>query len=86
MDSGFLELNSGFRKQTFPGFRNPIDIRGGDRYPREGGGGRLLELILAGYVPLGSQNPYLIIVYSVAKYRLHLSHFWENVIFTIPTW
>ena len=38
MDSGFLELNSGFRKQTFPGFRNPIDIRGGDRYPREGGG------------------------------------------------
>jgi len=48
-------------------------------------GERLLGLIFAGYVPLASQNPYRIIVYSVAKYRPHLSHFWENVIFTIPT-
>ena len=38
-----------------------------------------------GYVPLASQNPYHNIVYSVAKYRPHLSHFWENVIFAIPT-
>ena len=29
------------------------------------GGGELLGLIFAGYVPLASQNPYLIIVYSV---------------------
>ena len=29
----------------------------------------------AGYVPLISQNPYPIIVYSVAKCRPHLSHF-----------
>ena len=56
-------------------------------------------LIFAGYVPLASYNPYPIIVYSVAKYRLlsqiytyiylykyrPLSHFWENVIFVIPT-
>ena len=49
------------------------------------GGGRLLELIFAGHVPLAFQNPYPIIVYSVAKYRPHLSHFWENVIFAIPT-
>ena len=42
-------------------------------------------LVFAGYVPPASQNPYPIIVYSVAKYRPHLSHFWENVIFAIPT-
>ena len=29
---------------------------------------------------LTSQNPYPIIVYSVASYRPHLSHFWANVI------
>ena len=42
-------------------------------------------LDFAGYVPQASQNPYPIIVYSLAKYRPHLSHFWENVIFAIPT-
>ena len=31
-------------------------------------------LILAGYVPLASQNPYPIIGYSVANYRPHHSH------------
>ena len=49
------------------------------------GGGGLLGSIFAGYVPLASQNPYPIIVYSVANYRPHLSHFWANVIFAIPT-
>ena len=34
----------------------------------------------AEYVPLASQNPHPIIVYSVANYRPHLSHFWANVI------
>ena len=29
----------------------------------------------AGYVPLASQNPHPIIVYSVASYRCHLGHF-----------
>ena len=33
--------------------------------PGEGGGG-VLGLIFAGYMPLASQNPYPIIVYSVA--------------------
>ena len=42
---------------------------------RGGGGG-----YLGGYVPLASQNPHSIIVYSVASYRPHLSHFWANVI------
>ena len=32
------------------------------------------------YVWLASQNPYPIIVYSVANYRPHLSHFWANII------
>ena len=39
----------------------------------EGGGG-LLGLIFAGYVPMASQNPYPFIVYSVAKCRAYLSH------------
>ena len=48
--------------------------------------GGLLRFIFAGYVPLASQNPYPIIVYFVANYRLHLSHFgkksnFRNLIF-----
>ena len=35
---------------------------------------------LAGCVPLASQNPYPIIVNSVASYKPHLSHFSANVI------
>ena len=42
--------------------------------------GGLLGSGFAGYVPLASQNPHPIIVYSVANYRPHLSHFWANVI------
>ena len=45
----------------------------------------LLGFSFAGYVPLASQSPCPIIVYFVASYRPHLSHFWENVIFAIPT-
>ena len=37
------------------------------------GGGEVLGLIFARYVPLASQSPYPIIVYSVANYRPHLS-------------
>ena len=43
-------------------------------------GGGILGSSFAGYVSLGSQNPHPIIVYSVANYRPHLSHFWANVI------
>ena len=49
------------------------------------GPGGVLGSIFAGYVPLASQNPYPIIVYSVPNYRPHLSHCWANVIFAIPT-
>ena len=38
----------------------------------------VLGLIFAGYVPLASQSPYPIIVYSVANYRPHISHFRAN--------
>ena len=40
----------------------------------------MLGSSFAGYVPLAFQNPHPIIVYSVANYRPHLSHFWANVI------
>ena len=52
---------------------------------REGGGGGLLRLMFAGYVPLASQSPHPILVYISANYRPHLSHFLENVISAIPT-
>ena len=41
--------------------------------------GGVLGSIFAGYVPLASPNPYPIIVYSVANYRPHVSHFWANI-------
>ena len=44
-----------------------------------GGGGGLLGLIFAGYVPLASRSPYPIIVYFMANCRPHLSHFWANM-------
>ena len=52
-----------------------------------GGGGEelVLGLMFAGYVPLASQSPYPIIVYFLAYYIPHLSHFLENVIFAIAT-
>ena len=42
------------------------------------GGGGVLRLIFAGYVPLASQSTYPIIVYSVANYRPHLSYLWAK--------
>ena len=49
--------------------------------------GEVRGLISAGYVPLASQSSYLIIVYSVTNYRLHLawSLLGKYVIFAIPT-
>ena len=57
-------------------------------HPGVGGGGGVevvLGLTFAGHVPLASQSPYPIIVYFLAYYIQHLSHFLENVIFAIPT-
>ena len=46
--------------------------------PRCGGGGGVSwPVSFAEYVPLASQSPYLIILYSVANYRPHLSPFWQ---------
>ena len=44
-----------------------------------GGGGGVLRLIFSRYVLLASESPYPIIVYSVANYRPHLSHFWAKM-------
>ena len=41
--------------------------------------GGVLGSIFAGYVPLAYPDPYPIIVYSVANYRPHVSHFWANI-------
>ena len=49
------------------------------------GGGVMLGLIFAGYVPLASQSPYPILVYSVANHMPHLSYLLvKYVIFAIP--
>ena len=45
--------------------------------PRWGGGGVSWPVSFAEYVSLASQSPYLIILYSVANYRPHLSPFWQ---------
>ena len=61
---------------------------GGGGLNREGGllpGKGVLGSIFAGYVPLASQSPFPILVYSVANYRPHLSHFCGNENFGIPT-
>ena len=47
-----------------------------------GAGGGVLGLIFAGYVPLASESPYPIKVYSGATYGPHLSHFWANMQFS----
>ena len=45
----------------------------------QGGGFDRVMFIFAGYVPLVSQSPYPIIVYSVANHRPHLSQFWGDM-------
>ena len=45
-----------------------------------GGGGGYLGQVLLGMCRWPLRTPHPIIVYSVANYRPHLSHFWANVI------
>ena len=52
------------------------------RSPGKVGEGVLLGLIFAGYVPLASQGPYPIIVYSVVNYRPLLNRFWAKTYFS----
>ena len=49
------------------------------------GGGAWINVPFAKYLPLASQRPCYIIVYFMASYRPHLSHFGKNAIFAIPT-
>ena len=52
----------------------------------QGLGGRGVTLVNFCWVcAAGLPEPFPIIVYSGAKNGPHLSHFWENVIFVIPT-
>ena len=67
----------------------PVSLVGSSKrefaeYRLEGGGagGGVLGLIFAGYVPLASESPYPIKVYSGATYGPHLSHFWANMQFS----
>ena len=66
--------------QDWPDFTdfNTLQLTNDARTP--GGGGGLLGSGFAGYVLLASHNPHPIVVYSVANYIPHLSHFWANVI------
>ena len=72
---GKLETNYIFTRRLVIANLNITSL---PKYPpgREGG----TWVRFAGYVPLASQNLHPIIVYSVANYRPHLSHFWANVI------
>ena len=56
-----------------PALLPSVGESGGNR--ARGVGVRVLGLIFDWYVPLASQSPYTIMVYSVANYRPHLSHF-----------
>ena len=50
-----------------------------ERVVHEAPGGGVLGSIFAGYVPLAPPSLYPIIIYSVANYRPHVSHFWANI-------
>ena len=52
--------------------------------PKSRGGGGVLGLSFAGYVPLASQSPCPIIVYFVASCRPHLRHFLGKCNFRDP--
>ena len=54
------------------------------RPTRKTSGMWVLGLMFTRYVLLAFQSRYPILVYFVANYRPHLSHFLENVIFVIP--
>ena len=70
---------------NFPKSSRPQHIIGSYRFSTGAGGEKALGLIFAGYMPLASQSPYLIIVYSVVNYNMYrpyLSHFWANIKFS----
>ena len=66
--------NSYSGMNAYPIFDSPFK-----RLARRSPPGGYFGYFFAGYVPLASQSLYPIIVYSVANYRPHLSHFWANM-------
>ena len=79
----WCELKKRSTKVYFEAFCSVSIVFSASEPPGAGGGG-VLELIFAGYVPLASQSSYSITVYSMAKYKHHLSHLGKYVIFAIP--
>ena len=75
-----------FTRENFRKTSHPWDFRYVKGQRMGGGGGFrwVLGLMFTRYAPLAFQSPYSILVYFVANYRPHLSHFLENVIFVIP--
>ena len=69
--------NSYSGMNAYPIFDSPFK-----RLARRSPPGGYFGYFFAGYVPLASQSLYPIIVYSVANYRPHLSHFWANMEFS----
>ena len=69
--------DTGFYPQT----KKLLSIYSGSsvKQTSQGPGMGYLAYSFAGYGLLASQSPYPIIVYSVANYKPHLSHFRENM-------
>ena len=84
MISKFQRLKSWLDGQQTLGREQCLPMVAGMEGDIDGGEG-VLVLMFAGYVPLTSQSPHPILVYFLANYRPHLSHFLESVIFAIPT-
>ena len=83
--NGYSQLQATLNKFAFVRTnRNQLESIENPRGRGGGGGRRVLWFSFAGYVPLASQSPCPIIIYFVASYRPHLSHFWKNVIFRYP--
>ena len=58
--------------QNFKSVNEIVECENSDECYQPGGGGGVLGLMFAGYVPLASQSPYPILVYFLANYRPHL--------------
>ena len=79
MLKGYHLSLDGIQKGTLSVKNGIYESKGLDLGPGGWGGGWLLGLFFAGYVPMVSQSSYPIVVYFAAHCRPHLSHFWANM-------
>ena len=77
LEKGFSYTGKEFVTSGITGWDKTVQLL----FPRGGGN---IGLIFAGYVPLASQSPYPIIVYSVANYRPNLFTFGQICNFHNP--